>query len=72
MYASINNIKSKTDRELEELRDLRINDLWIGTETGLEENEFVLIVLVGGLLESCGRKLHERIKINAIKTENIR
>lgn len=37
MYASINNIKSKTDRELEELRDLRINDLWIGTETGHEE-----------------------------------
>lgn len=36
MYASINNIKSKTDRELEELRDLRINDLWVGTETGNE------------------------------------
>ncbi|MBF0232609.1 MAG: radical SAM protein [Desulfamplus sp.] len=36
MYASINNIKSKTDQELEELRDLRINDLWIGTETGHE------------------------------------
>lgn len=37
MYASINNIKSKTDQELEELRNLRINDLWIGTETGHEE-----------------------------------
>ncbi|MCF8076025.1 MAG: radical SAM protein [Desulfotignum sp.] len=37
MYASINNIKSKTDKELEELRDLRINDLWIGTETGHEQ-----------------------------------
>jgi radical SAM superfamily enzyme YgiQ (UPF0313 family) len=37
MYASINNIKSKTDEELEELRDLRINDLWVGTETGHEE-----------------------------------
>ena len=34
MYASINNIKTKTDRELEELRALRINDLWVGTETG--------------------------------------
>jgi len=34
MYASINNIKSKSDKELEALRDLRINDLWIGTETG--------------------------------------
>ncbi len=37
MYASINNIKSKTDQELEELRDFRINDLWIGTETGHKE-----------------------------------
>lgn len=37
MYASINNIKNKADKELEELRDLRINDLWIGTETGHEE-----------------------------------
>lgn len=37
MYASINNIKSKTDEELEVLRDLRINDLWVGTETGHEK-----------------------------------
>lgn len=37
MYASINNIKSKTDQDLAELRRLRINDLWIGTETGHEE-----------------------------------
>ncbi len=37
MYASINNIKSKTDPELEKLRNLRINDLWIGVETGHEE-----------------------------------
>ncbi|THB80216.1 MAG: radical SAM protein [Desulfobacteraceae bacterium] len=36
MYASINNIKSKTDQELEELSDLRINDLWVGTESGHE------------------------------------
>ncbi len=34
MYASINNIKSKTDEELSELSDLRINDLWVGVETG--------------------------------------
>lgn len=37
MYASINNIKNKTDKELEALRDLRINDLWVGIETGHEE-----------------------------------
>ncbi len=34
MYASINNIKGKTDEELLKLRELRINDLWIGVETG--------------------------------------
>lgn len=37
MYASINNIKSKTDQELQELRELRINDLWVGVETGHEQ-----------------------------------
>ena len=36
MYASINIIKSKTDEEFKALRDLRINDLWVGTETGHE------------------------------------
>ncbi len=34
MYASINNIKSKTDEELLELANLRINELWVGVETG--------------------------------------
>lgn len=34
MYASINNIKGKTDEELHELRELRINELWVGAETG--------------------------------------
>ena len=37
MYASINNIKSKTDEELFELQRLRINDLWVGVETGHKE-----------------------------------
>ena len=37
MYASINNIKGKTDEELVELRKLRINQLWIGVETGNRE-----------------------------------
>jgi radical SAM superfamily enzyme YgiQ (UPF0313 family) len=37
MYASIRNIRSKTDEELRELRDLRINDLWVGLESGSEE-----------------------------------
>lgn len=37
MYASIRNIKHKTDEELRELKDLRINDLWIGLESGTDE-----------------------------------
>lgn len=34
MYASVNNIKDKTDDELKELRALKINDLNIGIESG--------------------------------------
>lgn len=37
MYASIHNIKSKTDTELCELRALGINELNIGVESGLDE-----------------------------------
>ena len=36
MYASINNVKNKTDEELRELRRLGINDLNIGLESGLD------------------------------------
>lgn len=34
MYASINNIKGKSDEELIELKELGIGDLWVGVETG--------------------------------------
>lgn len=37
MYASINNIKSKTDEELKELKKLKIDELWVGVETGNKE-----------------------------------
>lgn len=37
MYASISNIKDKTDEELKELRTLKINDLNIGIESGLDD-----------------------------------
>lgn len=37
MYASINNVKGKTDQELKELSELGIADLWVGAETGHEE-----------------------------------
>lgn len=34
MYASINNIKHKSDQDLAELAQLGIGDLWVGVETG--------------------------------------
>ncbi len=34
MYASINNVKDKSDEDLMAIKDMRINDLWMGTETG--------------------------------------
>lgn len=37
MYASIRNIRTKSDKELQELRSLRINELWVGLESGNEE-----------------------------------
>lgn len=37
MYASIDNIKRKTDTELKALAQLRINELWVGAETGHAE-----------------------------------
>lgn len=37
MYASVKNIINKTDEELKELRKLKINDLNIGIESGLDE-----------------------------------
>lgn len=37
MYASVRNIMDKSDEDLLELRNLRINDLWVGLETGNDE-----------------------------------
>ena len=37
MYASIKNIKSKSDEDLANIKKMRINDLWMGTETGNEQ-----------------------------------
>ncbi len=38
MYASIDNLKHKSDEDLVMLKNLRINDLWFGMETGNIEN----------------------------------
>lgn len=37
MYASIKNIKIKKDEDLEKIRALRIDELWVGVETGNDE-----------------------------------
>ena len=37
IYASIRNIKAKSDRELVELSDLGINDLYVGVESGWDK-----------------------------------
>ena len=37
MYASIRNIKAKSDQELAELRDIGINDLYVGVESGWDQ-----------------------------------
>lgn len=37
MYASVSNVKSKTDQELIRLRDLGVNDLYVGHESGVED-----------------------------------
>ena len=37
MYASIRNIRNKSDKDLEALRRLGINDLYVGIESGWDE-----------------------------------
>lgn len=37
MYAAIRNIMSKTDAQLVRLKDLGVNDLYVGVESGLED-----------------------------------
>ncbi|WP_068471927.1 radical SAM protein [Saccharicrinis aurantiacus] len=37
MYASIKNIMGKSDQDLIELRNMRINDLWVGLESGSDQ-----------------------------------
>ena len=37
MYAAVRSIKNKSDADLERLKDLGVNDLYIGYETGLDD-----------------------------------
>lgn len=37
MYAAVRNIKNKSDEELATLKDLGVDDLYVGVETGLDD-----------------------------------
>lgn len=62
MYASIQNIKSKTDEELKELRDLGINDLYVGVESGVDE--VLLKINKGHTLKEAKEQLERLNKAN--------
>ena len=55
MYASVTNVKDKTDEELAMMKDLRINDLWMGTETG--NREAIELINKGHTLEDAYEQL---------------
>ena len=57
MYAAVRNIKAKTDENLKRLKNLGVNDLYVGVECGLDD---VLEFLnegntVSDIREQCGR-----------------
>jgi radical SAM superfamily enzyme YgiQ (UPF0313 family) len=56
MYASIRNIESKTDAELNELRKHGINDLYIGVESG--SDDVVAKMNKGHTAEEAGKQLY--------------
>ena len=68
MYASIRNIKSKSSEELQELRDLRINDLWVGLESGNDET--IQYMNKGYSLQDAYEQL-ERLKSAGIRYNGI-
>ncbi len=55
MYASISNIKSKSDEDLIALRNMRINDLWMGIESGDEQT--IIDINKGHTLEDVKEQL---------------
>ena len=67
MYASMNNVKNKTDEELKMLRDLRVNDLWMGTETG--NREALVNINKGHTLEEAYEQL-ERLNKAGIRHDD--
>jgi len=61
MYASIQNIQSKSDEDLKELKKFGINDLWVGVESGW--NQVVLDIKKGYTVEEAKTEL---ARLNAV------
>jgi len=61
MYASIQNIQSKSDEDLRELKNCGINDLWVGVESGW--NQVVLDIKKGYTVEEAKTEL---ARLNAV------
>lgn len=68
MYASIRNIKHKTDEEHLELRSLRINDLWVGLESG--NDDVISHLNKGYTLQDAREQLH-RLNKTGIRHNDI-
>jgi len=66
MYASIRNIMMKTDEELKELRAMRINDLYVGVESG--EEEVIRNINKGHTLDQAYEQLE---RLNRAKVDHI-
>ncbi|WP_282016098.1 radical SAM protein [Marinifilum flexuosum] len=63
MYASIQNIQSKSDNDLRELKNCGINDLWVGVESGW--NTVILDINKGYTVEEAKTEL-SRLSIAGI------
>lgn len=61
MYASINNIKMKSDQDLVDIKNMRINDLWIGTETG--NAQALIDINKGNTLDEAREQLLRLVKL---------
>ncbi len=60
MYASINNIKAKSDADLVAIKEMRINDLWIGAESG--NAQALLDINKGNTLDEAREQLLRLVK----------
>ena len=64
MYASIGNVRTKTDEELKRLRKLGINELNIGVESGLDE-----VLAMTGKGYSCEEAVSELLRLKSARID---